>query len=81
MENPAMKLTQEERTLLHQVVQARCPEHGAAVERLGNLNSDEKLALQQAIADELIASGLGDDDEPNENGLRLEALIDAIGRS
>jgi hypothetical protein len=54
---------------------------GVAGLDIGNASTrDERLVLQQAIADELVATGLRDDGEPNERGLRLESLIDSLGR-
>jgi hypothetical protein len=66
--------------LLRQVVERHCPEHLSKLAKLGELSDSERLALQQAVADELLATGLGDDDEPNERGLSLESLIDFLGR-
>jgi len=76
-----VRMTEDLRVLLLEVVQARCPEHADAMHRIGQLSAEERLALQQAVADELVSSGLGESDEPNERGVRLEALIDAIGRA
>ena len=75
------RMTDELRALLLEVVQTHCPEHSVAVERIGRLSPEERLALQQATADELVATGLGEGDEPNQRGTRLEALIDVLGRS
>lgn len=43
--------------------------------------SEQRFALQQACGDELSATGLMEDDEPNERGYRLEELIDWLGKS
>jgi hypothetical protein len=72
--------SEETNDLLRHVVEKHCPEHLNNLRRLGELTHGEKLALQQAVADEFLATGLGEDDEPNERGLRLEALIDFLGR-
>jgi hypothetical protein len=44
------------------------------------LTNDEREDLRAAVAQELLASGLADDDEPNERGYALEEVIDALGR-
>ena len=75
------KMTEDLRVLLLEVVQARCPEHADSMNRIGQLSAEERLALQQAVSDELVSSGLGENDEPNKRGVKLEALIDAIGRA
>ena len=36
--------------------------------------------LRQAVTDEFIETGLNEMDEPNNRGLRLEYLIDELGR-
>ena len=75
------RMTPDLRALLLEVVQARCSKYIDAMDRIGQLSPEERLALQQAVADELVSTGLGKNDEPNERGVRLEALIDAIGRA
>jgi len=75
------RMTQNLRVLLLEVVQARCPKYIDAMHRIDQLSPDERLALQQTVADELVSTGLGKNDEPNERGVMLEALIDAIGRA
>ena len=75
------RMTQDLRVLLLEVVQARCSKYIDAMHRIDQLSPEERLALQQAVADELVSTGLGKNDEPNERGVRLEALIDAIGRA
>ncbi len=72
--------TEEANALLRQVVEKHCPQHLNNLAKLSELTQGERLALQQAVADELLATGLGEDDEPNERGLRLESLIDFLGR-
>lgn len=39
----------------------------------------DKEKIKQAVLDEFCSSGLRDDNEPNQRGLELEGLIDAIG--
>ena len=43
------------------------------------LTAEQREDLRQAVTDELIETGLRDDDEPNERGLLLEELIDRLG--
>jgi hypothetical protein len=43
------------------------------------LTNDQREELRQILTDELMDTGLGDDDEPNERGLLLEELIDKLG--
>jgi hypothetical protein len=43
------------------------------------LREDEREALREAVAQELLASGLTDADEPNSRGLALESVIDVLG--
>jgi hypothetical protein len=43
------------------------------------LTNDQREELRQILTDELMETGLGDDDEPNERGLLLEELIDKLG--
>lgn len=43
------------------------------------LTDDQRDELRQAVTDELIETGLRDDDEPNERGLLLDELIDCLG--
>jgi len=66
--------------LLNEIVERRCPQYLAALGSGKILTGLETLAIQQAIADELLATGLRDDDEPNERGLCLESLIDFLSR-
>jgi hypothetical protein len=44
------------------------------------LSETEREALREILADELVAEGLGPDDEPNEHGRMVEAAIDWLGR-
>lgn len=39
---------------------------------------DRLREIQELLGDELIQSGLGEDGEPNQRGLEVEALIDAF---
>ncbi|MGZ3595248.1 MAG: hypothetical protein ACXU9G_06275 [Syntrophales bacterium] len=43
------------------------------------LTDNQREELRSVVADELVETGLGKDDEPNERGLLLEHLIDRVG--
>lgn len=76
------ELSEREQVLLRYVLVRHAPDLVAKVEESGllGLSEPERSALQGAIADELIASGLRADDEPNAYGLELEDLLDAVLR-
>jgi hypothetical protein len=67
--------------LLHQVVELHQPQLAPVLDRVGRvpLTTEDREALRGALADELCASGLNDDDVPNERGLRIEDAIDQLG--
>ena len=67
--------------LLREVVDRHGPELRPLLDRVGThpLSRDEREALRGALADELVARGLDDDDEPNAYGLEIEAAIDRLG--
>lgn len=44
----------------------------------GNFNTEDVSLLIDALSDEFSLSGLGEDDEPNEYGLEVEAAIDRL---
>jgi hypothetical protein len=44
-------------------------------------NDEQRFAIRQSCTDELCASGLSADDEPNERGIQLEEIIDVLGRA
>lgn len=44
------------------------------------LTDRERQTLREALADELVASGLDDTDEPTAYGLVIEQLIDRVGK-
>lgn len=45
------------------------------------LSYEERERLRDALLDELLETGLQDDDEPSARGREIEELIDFIGRS
>lgn len=74
------KLKGPERRLLEKIVVERSPTLIPLVEALTRetISKDEKLSLQGVISDEFTDRGLNRNDEPNQYGLELEALIDKI---
>jgi hypothetical protein len=44
------------------------------------ISQKEALELLDRLSDLFVAEGLGAEDEPNDYGLRIEALIDRISR-
>jgi hypothetical protein len=79
MKNP--KIPESEMNLLREVVTKRKPDLLAFVGSIGvtPLTNDQRQSLREALAAELRHSGLGENDEPNRLGLRLESLIDYLG--
>ena len=67
--------------LLGEIIRKRCP---GAIGMMGSLpevrlTKDQTEEVRQAVTDELIETGLADDDAPNERGLLIEELIDRLG--
>lgn len=58
------------------------PDSLALVEQIGRkkLSREEVDFLREVVLDEFLKSGLTEDSLPNSRGLRLELLIDLIGR-
>ena len=77
----ALQLPSKMSELLSEIVWKRDPSMIGAVASLQDiqLTDDQREDLRQAVTDELIETGLRDDDEPNERGLLLEELIDRLG--
>lgn len=77
-----LKLSADELALLRQVVTARRPEVTPWVNRLENkpLSEEEREELQQALLEELLETGLSDDDEPNARGRELDELIGKLAQ-
>jgi hypothetical protein len=88
LENSAVKrygfaLTDESLVrLISEVVLAREPAQLDVVGQLRTrrLTEDEREAIREILADELLENGLGPDDEPNERGSLIETAIDWLGR-
>lgn len=77
----ALPLPSKMSELLSEVLWKRDPSMIGVVASLQEvqLSEDQREELRQAITDELMETGLRDDDEPNERGLMLEELIDRLG--
>lgn len=72
-----MKLKAAQRDLLLEILKRHGPELAAVFQQPDgpNLKSDDILMALDCVTAELCASGLREDDEPNEYGLLLEDLI------
>jgi len=80
-----MRLDPQSEALLREVLDARASPSVSSLKIkniLGGprLSEEEVDAICQILTDELIRTGLGVDDEPNERGLRLERLLDHVNR-
>jgi hypothetical protein len=76
----AVALSAKLSALLSEVLWKRDPSMiGIVAFQSAVLTNDQREELRQILTDELIDTGLGDDDEPNERGLLLEELIDKLG--
>ena len=77
----ALQLPSRMLELLSEIVWKREPSLIGAVASPQNiqLTDEQRQDLRQAVTDELIETGLRDNDEPNERGLLLEELIDRLG--
>ena len=70
----ALQLPSKMSELLSEIVWKREPSLIGAVASLQKiqLTAEQREDLRQAVTDELIETGLRDDDEPHERGLLLE---------
>jgi hypothetical protein len=76
----AVALSGKLSALLSEVLWKRDPSMiGIVAFQSAELTNDQREELRQILTDELMETGLGDDDEPNERGLLLEELIDKLG--
>ena len=77
----ALSLPAKMSALLSEVLSKRNPSMMGIVASFQNvgLTDDQREELRQTLTDELIETGLREDDEPNERGLLLEELIDKLG--
>jgi hypothetical protein len=71
----------EEVALLREAVERHAPELAPLLQSVEKrmLTEDERERLRAALSDELAASGLHENDEPNQRGLQIEDLIDRLG--
>jgi hypothetical protein len=74
------KFTTEELHQLRDIVARQEPDLSPLVDKLPNtlLTAEEREALREDVADELMVAGLDGDSEPNEYGFFLESLIDRL---
>jgi hypothetical protein len=74
-------LTRAEADLLRELVSRRSPSTLTLVDALATrgLTHDEREELRHVVMDDFLEQGLGEDDEPNAYGHRMERLIDALG--
>ncbi len=77
---PRLKLDEPSRQLLAQAVARQEQSLVHLLTPDWNLTRSDVEALMQAVTLEFMAAGLREDWEPNEYGLRLEALTDALNR-
>ena len=68
--------------LLSEVVAAHLPGEESLIQEIasGLATAEARDRLCQAIAKELAATGLGEDDEPTRRGMELEMLLDKVNR-
>lgn len=77
-----IKLKKESLELLKNCLQKYNPNYISIIENPTNNEypSDFYNQLRQIVGDEFAVNGLNKDDEPSEYGIKLENLIDEIGR-
>lgn len=71
----------QELNLLKEVVSKHNPSLLPMINSIGQvpLSFEQRESIREAIADEFIETGVGENDEPNDRGLSLESLIDRLG--
>jgi hypothetical protein len=75
------RLGDREAELLAEIVEKRSRELIPSLPRFPEgLSSSEREAFEGCLADELVLTGLLPSGEPNDRGLAIEALIDALVR-
>ncbi len=67
--------------LIENVLASRAPDKLPLLASIQSrmLAEDDREAIREVLADELLESGLGPDSEPNERGRLIEAAIDWLG--
>jgi hypothetical protein len=70
-------LRPDEATLLREIITHRNPDQMGWLDLIGKvpLTADQREELRESLVDEFVATGLGDDFEPNERGLVIDHLI------
>ncbi|KNF08177.1 hypothetical protein CLPU_9c00730 [Gottschalkia purinilytica] len=78
-----LKLNNEMLEILRECLRSNRPDLLWVLDDEKTIEVDEELGndLRNVINDEFVKVGLNDNDEPNELGIKLEDLIDKIGRS
>jgi len=76
------KLSDEQASLLHEVLEKRAPQRLELVmkARRAVLLDHERAELCEFISAEFLTTGLGVDDEPTPRGIELEQLLDEVNR-
>jgi len=74
-------LSLKESKLLKEILVKNAPSLLPVLDSVGliPLTGEQREEIREAIADELLKTGLSENDEPNERGLLLESLIDRLG--
>lgn len=74
-------LSDQDMSLLREAITRRRPKLLPLLDQLGTvpLTDEQRENLREAIGIEFCETGLREDSEPNERGLALESLIDALG--
>jgi hypothetical protein len=72
-----MKISREDLELLREAVGRHKPSLMSVVDLVGKvaLTDGQRENLRMALADDLCSTGLRPDSEPNEHGLKLDAII------
>lgn len=71
------RLNAHQLALLRQIVVRRRPALASLVDHLGErpLSQDEREEIREVLLEELLETGLLDDDEPNARGIEIDDLI------
>lgn len=75
-----LKLSQRQHRILFRVLIRRDSDLLRIVQE-GDISGSEILRISELLTEEMCASGLGADDEPNEYGQSLEELIGVLIKS
>jgi hypothetical protein len=75
-----LNLNEEMYTLLKKCLINHRPDLLWALESITEIDEFLGNELRDAVNDEFLSNGLNSNDEPNELGIKLERLIDQIGR-